>query len=252
VIQALLQSAVLFAIPARGGSKRLKRKNLALLGGKPMLAYTIAAAWESGLADEVYVCTEDAEIADISKAYGAMVFPISESMAADDVSSTVPCLALYDFLVRDDRIPDFIFNLQPSSPLRTAVDIQNAFEALRVAQADFLVSVTAIDPHYFHWALQQHEQGWSMFFGERFLRERTMLDPVWRPNGAIKLARALQLKRSGNFFGSPLAVCEMPEERSIHVATGFDLTCAEAMLGKTSDFHPDGAVSAPSLATARK
>jgi CMP-N,N'-diacetyllegionaminic acid synthase len=222
--------SVLLAIPARGGSKRLKRKNLATLGGKPMLSYTIAAAIGAGLSDEVFVCTEDAEIAAISTACGAVVFPISESMADDEVSSTVPCLALYESLSRSGRVPEFIFNLQPSSPLRSSEDIRAAFQIFVASDRDFLVSVTPIDPHYFHWAMKRQEDGWGMFFGDRFLKERTKLEPVFRPNGAIKLALSSALVRFGHFFGPRLGIYEMPEHRAIHVATAFDLTCAEAVL----------------------
>lgn len=221
---------VLFAIPARGGSKRLLRKNLVNLCEKPMLAYTIEAAFNSELADDVFVCTEDEEIATVAEQYGAKVFAIPESMADDDVSSTVPCLALYDELNKDKLEIDYIFNLQPTSPLRTGDDIRNAFKILSESNADFLISVTSIDPHYFHWAVVEKHEGWEMFFGKEFMKERIMLPPVFRPNGAIKLGRAAKVKDIGHFFGHPLAVYNMPEERSIHIATHFDLTCARAII----------------------
>jgi CMP-N-acetylneuraminic acid synthetase len=223
---------VLIAIPARGGSKRLRRKNLAPLGGKPMLAWTIEAAIASELAQEVFVCTEDEEIARVAEARGAAVYRIPASMAGDEVSSTTPCLALHDELVRSGRSFDLILNLQPTSPLRGAGDIRGAHSRLQSSGADFLVSVTPIDPHYFHWAVVEKEGGFEMYFGAQFLMERPRLPPVWRPNGAIKLARAARLKEVGNYFGKPLAAYPMPEERSIHVATAFDLACAETMLAE--------------------
>lgn len=224
----------LLAIPARAGSKRLARKNLALLGGVPMIAHTIQAARASGLSDRVFVCTEDDEIADVSAAHGASVFRIPATMAGDEVSSTVPCLALYDSLVSEGAPVEYLFNLQPSSPLRTGDDIRAALDSLESAGADFVVSVTPIDPHYFHWALAARPEGWEMYFGAEFHQERTRLPPVSRPNGAIKLGRARKVKETGHFFGRPLEVSEMPEVRSIHVATGFDLTCAQAMLADAS------------------
>ncbi len=224
--------SVLLAIPARGGSKRLPRKNLAMVGGKPMIVHTIEAALASGVAAEAWVCTEDREIARTALDHGAEVFTIPDSMAGDEVSSTVPCLALHDELRRKGAPHDLIFNLQPTSPLRTAEDIRRSLGTLLESGADFLVSVTAIDPHYFHWAVVEKEGGWEMYFGRGFLRERTQLPPVHRPNGAIKLARAVRLAETGNYFGKPLAVHPMPEERSIHVATAFDLACAETMLAR--------------------
>lgn len=224
---------ILFAIPARGGSKRLPRKNLIIIDEKPMLAYTVEAALSTGLSDSVYVCTEDEEIANVAELYGARVFKIPKSMAGDEVSSTVPCLALYDKLVGDGLDIDYIFNFQPTSPLRTGDDIRNAFEILIESGADFLVSVTPIDPHYFHWALVENHEGWRMYFGREFMKERTTLPPVFRPNGAIKLGKASRVKETGGFFGHPLNVYRMPEERCVHVATRFDLACVRAMLANS-------------------
>ena len=195
-----------------------------------MLVWTIEAAIASELAPRVHVCTEDAEIARVAAEHGAEVYRIPPEMAGDEVSSTVPCLALHDELVRAGGSIEFIFNLQPTSPLRGAADLRGAYQRLLEAKADFLVSVTPIDPHYFHWAVVEKEGGYEMYFGKQFLLERPRLPPVWRPNGAIKLARAARLKETGNYFGKPLAAFPMPEERSIHVATAFDLTCAGAML----------------------
>lgn len=214
---------LLIAIPARGGSKRLSRKNVAELNGLPLISHTINAAVEAGLTDQVYVCTEDEEIAEVSLRAGVKVFRIPEEMAGDEVSSTVPCLELYRWLQDSGGTIHHIFNLQPTSPLRNSEDVKNAYSQFLREDADFLVSATDIDPHYFHWALHQTTDGWEMYFKSQYLKERTMLPPVYRPNGAIKLAKARALNNLGNFFGPRLTVYKMPEERSIHVATAFDL-----------------------------
>lgn len=227
-----MREDVLIAIPARGGSKRLPRKNICDLGGQPMLSYTVRAALESGLSEDIYVCTEDKEIAATAEEYGARAYWIPEEMAGDEVSSTVPCLELCDHLASEGKQFEYIFNLQPTSPLRTEDDLTEALWSLEDSRSDFLVSVTPTDPHYFHWAMVMDSEGWRMHFRDEFLKERPQLPPVFRPNGAIKLARASAVKSAGNFFGQPLTVHEMPEERSIHVATEFDLLCAMAMIQK--------------------
>ena len=231
------EHSILMAIPARGGSKRLPRKNLAKLGNRTMLSHTIRAAIDAELTDEVFVCTEDEEIASVAKSDGAKVFSIGESMAGDLVSSTVPCLALYDELMGEGKRIDYIFTLQPTSPLRNAYDIRSAFKAMAKSGKDFLVSVTPIDPHYFHWAFVERSNGWGMFFGEEFMKERPLLPSVFRPNGAIKIASAGKLKETRNFLfhEDPIEIYIMPEERSIHVATQFDLVCAQAMLEQVVD-----------------
>lgn len=236
--QSEAKSRILIAIPARGGSKRLFRKNLADLHGKAMMSHTISAAIDAGLCDDVFVCTEDEEIASVAKRDGAKVFQIPESMAGDLVSSTVPCLELYDSLKRDGKEIDYIITLQPTSPLRTGEDIKSSFDVMQASRSDYLVSVTPIDPHYFHWAFTEKNGAWGMFFGKEFMKERLLLPPILRPNGAIKIAKTDKLKETENFLfhDYPIAVYVMPEERSIHVATTFDLVCARAVF-KASSVH---------------
>ncbi len=222
--------SILIAIPARGGSKRLPRKNILPLNGKPMIVYTIEAAQKADITNNIWVCTEDDEIADSSKEIGAKVYRIPDDMAKDDVSSTMPCLALLSHLEQEGKIFDYIFNLQPTSPLRTSEDIILSLETIKNNKADFLVSVTEIDPHYFHWAMIKRENKWQMYFGNKYMKERIYLENAYRPNGAIKIAQTKQLINNGNFFGNNLTVYNMPEERSIHVGNAFDFKCAEGLL----------------------
>lgn len=215
------------AIPARGGSERLPRKNLALLAGRPLIEHTIASALGTGRFSEVFVCTEDEEIASIATAAGACVPAlVPGDLTGPLVASHVPCQWLHDEL---GSAAELLACLQPSSPLRTAEDISAGLDRFERGDVEFVVSVTPIDPHYFHWALHD-DDGWRMFFGDDYLVERPLLPPVHRPNGAVKLARIGALRERGSFFGSPLGVVAMPEERSVHVATAFDLLVCEAVL----------------------
>jgi len=223
-------SNLLFAIPARGGSKRLPRKNIIKILSKPLIAYTIESSLKSNLCDEVYLCTEDNEIAEIAQRYGAKVFKLTKELTADDVSSTTPIIELYKDLLSKGRSYDYIFNLQPTSPLRNTYDIDKSFEAFMRQSADTLVSVTQTDPHYFHWALIKRNNSWKMYFDDLYMKERIYLPTIFRPNGAIKLAKTEILLKNKNFFGDNLGVYEMPEYRSIHIATEFDLLCAKSIL----------------------
>ena len=222
---------MLCAIPARGGSKRLARKNLLPLAGKPMLVYSIEAARDSGLFGEIFVCTDDDEIAGIARRHGAAVpFLMPTELCGDLIPSHVPCA----HLARELGNHDSLICLQPSSPLRSGADIRAACQRFEQDRLDFLVSVTAVDPHYFHWAVHRPNQEgeWRLFFGEQFMKERPLLPPVYRPNGAIKIARLAALEQTGHFFGQKLGVLEMPEERSVHVATRFDFELCEFLLSK--------------------
>jgi CMP-N-acetylneuraminic acid synthetase len=218
-------------IPARGGSKRLPRKNVRELAGKPLIAYSIQAALRCGLFEQVYVCTEDEQIARVATQFGATAPAlVPESLCGDLVASHIPCQYIEAQLPTHGRI-DSLLCLQPSSPLRSAQDIRDAVEKFSEGQFDFVVSVTPVDPHDFHWAVVPGEGDyWKMFFGAQHLKERPLLPAVYRPNGSIKIAKLSSLAATGHFFGERLGVIETPAERSVHVAVEFDLKVCETIL----------------------
>jgi CMP-N-acetylneuraminic acid synthetase len=220
-------------IPARGGSKRLPRKNVRELAGKPLIAYSVEAALESGLFEKVYVCTEDEQIARTAAQFGATVPQlVPAELCGDLVASHIPCQYIERQLPSHGQI-DSLLCLQPSSPLRSAQDICDAVAKFSQDQCDFVVSVTAIDPHDFHWAMVPGDGlFWKMFFGGQYLKERPLLPPVYRPNGSIKIAKLPALAAIGHFFGERLNVIETPVERSVHVAVEFDLKLCETVLRK--------------------
>lgn len=224
---------LLCAIPARGGSKRLPRKNLRELAGKPLIAHTIEAAKSSKLFDDIYVCTDDAETAEVSRCYGAAVpLLMPPELCGDLVPSHIPCQHLAAHLGREAPF-DTLVCLQPSSPLRAEQDLKSALDRFRENRFNFLVSVTAIDPHDFHWAVVPNgDHNWHMYFGAEYLRERPLLPPVFRPNGSIKIARLKALAETGHFFGEGMGVIETPPERSVHVAVEFDLKLCALILAE--------------------
>lgn len=220
----------LCVIPARGGSKRLPRKNVLPLAGRPMLAWAVDAARDSGVFDAVYVSTEDAEIAAVARELGSLVHDRPAQLAQDLSSSTDVCLDLADARAAAGDAHDAIVCLQPTSPLVTADDVRAAWTTFIADEAAYLLSVTPIDPHYFHWALEQRDGAWQPYFGDEFMRDRLELPPAFRPNGAIKIGKPDELRARGNFFGAPLTVHHMPEERSVHVATRLDARLVELLL----------------------
>jgi CMP-N,N'-diacetyllegionaminic acid synthase len=225
---------MLCTIPARAGSKRLPGKNLRTLAGKPVIAYTIEVAQQSGLFESVYVCTEDEEIADVARAHGASV-PIlmPEELCGDLVASHIPCQHMAAHLAGLGNATDTLVCLQPTSPLRSVEDLRSAVNKFQTSDFDFLVSVTPVDPHDFHWAVvPDGNDYWHMYFGKKFLMERPLLPPVFRPNGSIKIGRLSALANVGHFFGERMGVVETPPERSVHVALEFDLKLCELILAE--------------------
>lgn len=222
-------------IPARAGSVRLPGKNLADLNGRPMIAYTIEVALSSRFFEEVYVCTESRTIADVAVAHGASVpFLVPEALCGELVASHVPCQHVADRL--GAATDEILVVLQPTSPLRSVDDLERSVRRFLDENLNFLVSVTPIDPHYFHWAVQPGEDGqWEMYFGDRYMKERPLLPPVYRPNGSVKIARCEALREEGHFFGDRLGTIEVPEERAVHVATAFDLAVCELLLAQRGE-----------------
>lgn len=195
-----------------------------------MLAWTVEAALDSAIFEQVFVSTDDDEIAETARCCGAVVHARDIELAQDLTSSTDVCLDVAAARTASGEVYDALVCLQPTSPLMLAVDVRRAWETFVAEQARYLVSVTPIDPHYFHWALREDEGRWRLYFGDEYMRDRLELPAVHRPNGAIKIAAIDALRARGNFFGDPLAVHPMPEDRSVHVAERVDARLADLLL----------------------
>lgn len=226
----------LCVIPARGGSKRLPKKNIREIDGKPMISYSIEAAQESNYINKVFVATDDEEIADVAREFGASVpYLMPDDICGDLVPSHEPAQHLAESLADEDDYRDTIVLLQPTSPLRIPSDIDRGIDKYSNSNSDFVISVTDIDPHYFHWAMKEGENGyWEMHFGDLYMKERPLLPDRYRPNGSIKIADLAALQDQGNFFGERCEVIETPRRRSIHVGDGFEFDLAESLLERRS------------------
>ena len=125
---------VVAIIPARGGSKRFKRKNIALLNDKPLVSYPIVAAQESGVFDQVIVSTEDAEITDIAVQYGADAYARSDVHATDTAHELDACLEVLDMLAEEGKeTPEYFCVIYPTAVFVEEQDLQKSYES-RVLQ----------------------------------------------------------------------------------------------------------------------
>ena len=221
----------LCVIPARSGSKGLKDKNILELCGKPVIAYTIEACIRSGIFEDVYVATDSEMYAEIAKKYGAKVpFLEPSELAQDHIPSLDPVLDFYEKL---DQNYEYIWCMQPTSPLRSDKDIVEAHNIIcGDPRCEFVLSTTIIDPHYFHWALVDRADGMAeMYFGKEMLVDRSQLkDIVYRPNGAIKVGRTASVLKDRSYFGDNIRRVEMPEERSIHIRSRYDFELCRFLL----------------------
>ena len=178
---------ILAVIPARGGSKRLPKKNLIDLAGKPLIAWSIEAALQSKYIDHVVVSTDHEEIAAVSKRYGADVpFMRPNDLATDTASSIDVVLHAIHHTVSIGEQYELLMLLQPTSPLRTVNDIDNALRQLIKRDDDAVISVCEAEcpPEWFY-EVDDNLSMDGLFVGSNMkLRSQESLK-YYRPNGAI-------------------------------------------------------------------
>ncbi len=228
---------ILALIPARGGSKGVKRKNILPLNGKPLIAWTIETALNCSAVNRVLVSTEDLEIAKIAQEYGAEVpFIRPEALAQDDT----PDLPVYQqacswLAEKEDYQPDIIVWLRPTSPLRTIEDIEKAIAILATTKANSVRSVCAVE-HHPYWMKRVAEDNYLVPFiegkDEKTYYRRQLLPTAYRLNGAVDLTWCKTvLEKSQLYFGDMQGYI-MPPERSIDIDTELDFAIAEILLGR--------------------
>jgi CMP-N-acetylneuraminic acid synthetase len=190
-------------IPARGGSKRIPRKNIIDFCGKPMLAWTIEAAIKSGAFDHVIVSTEDEEIAGVARAHGAEV-PFLRQSHHDDIAtvSEATLAALDQAHAHFGTAFETVVQLMPNCPLRSAGDITAALNAFNSEHRTFQLSCVRFGWMNPWWALKLDAEGRSEPLFPDALKSRSQdLPPLFTPTGAIWIARADALRQSRSFYG---------------------------------------------------
>lgn len=131
-------------IPARGGSKRIPRKNIKEFCGKPMIAWSIEAALKSGCFDRVIVSTDDQEIADVAQQYGAQVPFMRPAELSDDYAGTIPVIKqAIEWLNKNEQAPNLVCCLYATAPFVSAEDIQQGLKQLEQTQASYAFTVTS-------------------------------------------------------------------------------------------------------------
>jgi CMP-N-acetylneuraminic acid synthetase len=225
---------VLGVVTARGGSKGIPRKNLAPLGGKPLLAYTAAAARAARRLTRLVLSTEDEEIARVGREWGLETpFPRPAELARDD-TPTIP--VLQDVVRRLEAAGewyDAVFTLQPTSPLRRPEDIDGAVELLERTGADSVISFVEVGDR--HPARMKFIDGEGRVsdppFAETFEGQpRQSLPKVYLREGSVYLTRRRVLMEGNSLKGKDCRAWIVPPERAWGIDTPFDLFVAEQIL----------------------
>ncbi len=228
---------ILAIIPARSGSKGLKDKNIKPLCGIPLCVYSINAAIESGIFDEIHFSTDSQKYADIAMQYGAEVpFLRDAALASDTASSWDMVKAVIENYRKAGRDFDAVMLLQPTVPFRTAEDIRQALALFKEKNANAVVSVT--DPeHSPLWCAPLPADGNMKIFHERSqnLKARQTLERHYMLNGAIYLVDIKYLMSCSDIFEEGCYSYHMPRERSADIDTQEDFDWCEYHLKRSKE-----------------
>ena len=219
-------------IPARSGSKGLKDKNIKQLNGKPLIAYSIEAAFESEQFDIVHVSTDSQYYADIAKQFGADIpFLRSAEMSSDTVSTWDSMRFVMKEYEKQGLFFDTLTVLQPTSPLRTAEDIKNAFQLFYEKKANMISSVCEME-HSPLWSNTLPEDLSMKDFEDETLAflPRQKLPVYYRENGAIYILKTKHLFENVHIYKNGCFAYIMDKSHSIDLDDELDLVIAKTIL----------------------
>jgi len=221
---------ILGVIPARGGSKSVPRKNIRLLGGRPLLAYTVDAARAADRFTDVVVTTDDPEIRAVALACGADAPFLRPAELATDSALAVPTVqhATAEMERLRGQPYDYVAMLQPTTPFRTPEDLRTALDRLVREGADGLISVVNVG-NWHPIKMKRLEDGYLVDYEPWPVENppRQSLPQVFMVNGAIYAVRRDVLMHQGSFRGGACLGYEMPEARSVNIDSEADFFLAE-------------------------
>lgn len=216
-------------IPARGGSKRIPKKNIIDFNGKPMIAWSIEAAKKSNLFDRLIVSTDDEEIANISKKFGAEV-PFFRKNTADDHSpislATLEALEQAEQFYNENY--DNVVQLMANTPLRTSEDIINQFNYFKENNCESLISHFKFGWMNPWWATKIDENGYPKRIFKNLGSKRSQdLPDLFCPTGAIWISKVEILKKYKTFYSPNYMIYELDWKNSVDIDNYTDLEFAD-------------------------
>jgi CMP-N-acetylneuraminic acid synthetase len=212
-------------VPARGGSKRFPRKNVAPLGGKPLLAWTVDAARASGIFDRVVVSSEDEEILACAAACGAETIRRERELAGDDVGTVDVLLDAIGRLGLDDAVHLAL----PTSPLRRPETFRAAWQRFVESGAETLMSVVPFE-YPPQWALAVEDGRVAALDPDRIESPRSALAQAWRHDGGHMILDVASFARRRTFVGAATVAFPVDPVEAVDVDEPEDLAWAEFLL----------------------
>ncbi len=220
---------IIAIIPARGGSKGLPGKNIKLLAGKPLIAWTIERALKSKYLDRVIVSTDDKEIAEVSKKYGAEVIERPKKLATDKAKTIDVVSHVLGVLKKEHYVPDIAVLLQPTSPLRVTDDIDESILMFLKNKCDSVISF--YESSFPLQGFKMEKKYLKPILGNKYLKTRRQdLPKTYLPNGALYVFTPRDLLKYKTFYPEKILPYIMPSDRSIDIDHEIDLKLAELII----------------------
>lgn len=225
----------LVVIPARGGSKGVPRKNVKLLGGKPLIKWTIDVARRVFSDEVICVSTDDVEIKSLAEETGLKVpFLRPEELATDEAGTYEVLLHAINQYNQIGYMPDVLILLQPTSPFRNAVQIEEALE-LFIPDVEMIISVKETKSNPYYVLREEDEKGYLIKCKESNAIRRQDVPKVWELNGAIYIIDVKILKEKPLSKFEKIRKYEMDEYTSHDIDTLFDWKLAELLIEQNND-----------------
>ncbi|GGG27975.1 hypothetical protein GCM10011344_30960 [Dokdonia pacifica] len=230
---------VLGLIPARGGSKGIPGKNKKMLGGKPLLQYTVEAGLKASQLDTLIFSSEDEELMALARDLGVSVpFARPQELAEDTSGSLGVVQHALRYMQTQGKAYDAVCLLQVTNPFRSAGMIDEAVSAFAKANTDSLVSVLKV-PHEYnpHWVFEATEDGkLNIATGEKeIIKRRQDLPDAYIRDGAIYITKSEVLLEQNSLYGSSISYIESDPEWHVNIDTMEDWKLAEELVKKFQD-----------------
>jgi N-acylneuraminate cytidylyltransferase/CMP-N,N'-diacetyllegionaminic acid synthase len=221
-------------IPARGGSKGLPRKNIKSLCGKPLIAWSIEAGLNSKYVDEVMVTTDNKEIADISKQYGANVPFLRPKELASDTATTFDAIKhTIDFYKKKlNKEFDYIVLLEPTSPLREKDDVDKSIELLLKSNADSIVGICKTEDQNPAFLVKKDKSGFINGYENKDMKpiRRQDIKDVYFFEGTIYVSQTDVLLEKKTFYHDKTIGYEVEKWKSLEIDDIYDFIMVEAIM----------------------
>ena len=227
-----MTAKTLCVIPARGGSKRLPRKNVLDFRGKPMLLHTIEAAQQSGCFERIVVSSDDEEILEVARGAGVVAAQRSAELSGDAARVVAVMFDLLDSELQEGRDYDLLCCLYPAAPLRRAEDIRAVVGLVEPGRADFALAVTdyGLPPHQ---ALRLGEAGsLAPMFPDLVNMRDEEIGRLLVDNGSTYAATVPAFRAEASFYGPGLRGHIMPRARSVDINNADDLDLVDYYYGR--------------------